>query len=126
MQRRPPTSPRNDTLVPYTTLFRSAARHVDDEQHQHQAIDHHVEAVELVAERESQALAEQQGDDRAHGRTELDEHAAGDHREHDLQRARDPRDGIGVDVLLVLARSEEHTSDLQSLMRISYAVFLLK
>src|SRR3546814_9248023 len=57
----------------------------------------------LVAERESQALAEQQGDDRAHGRTELDEHAAGDHREHDLQRDRDPRDGLGVDVLLVLA-----------------------
>src|SRR3546814_1830169 len=31
--------------------------------------------------------------------------------------------GIGV---AVLARSEEHTSELQSLMRISYAVFCLK
>src|SRR3546814_7893408 len=29
-------------------------------------------------------------------------------------------------VFLVLARSEEHTSELQSLMRISYAVFCLK
>src|SRR3546814_3321848 len=28
--------------------------------------------------------------------------------------------------ILVLARSEEHTSELQSLMRISYAVFCLK
>src|SRR3546814_5280814 len=31
-----------------------------------------------------------------------------------------------VDVLRVLVRSEEHTSELQSLMRISYAVFCLK
>src|SRR3546814_5581719 len=33
--------------------------------------------------------------------------------------------GIGRDDL-VIARSEEHTSELQSLMRISYAVFCLK
>src|SRR3546814_5319571 len=32
----------------------------------------------------------------------------------------------GVDALLVDERSEEHTSELQSLMRISYAVFCLK
>src|SRR3546814_5582940 len=32
-----------------------------------------------------------------------------------------PRDGLGL-----LSRSEEHTSELQSLMRISYAVFCLK
>src|SRR3546814_2683670 len=31
-----------------------------------------------------------------------------------------------VPVLIVTARSEEHTSELQSLMRISYAVFCLK
>src|SRR3546814_5007551 len=36
----------------------------------------------------------------------------------DLPRALPPRDGV--------ARSEEHTSELQSLMRISYAVFCLK
>src|SRR3546814_8098510 len=36
-------------------------------------------------------------------------------------RARCPDPWIGVD-----ARSEEHTSELQSLMRISYAVFCLK
>src|SRR3546814_4262493 len=53
-------------------------------------------------------------------------------------KARDPRSGIrdfeavdelarGVGLRLVddLARSEEHTSELQSLMRISYAVFRL-
>src|SRR3546814_3758351 len=34
--------------------------------------------------------------------------------------------GMTVDRTHVLARSEEHTSELQSLMRISYAVFCLK
>src|SRR3546814_8328456 len=34
--------------------------------------------------------------------------------------------GAAVDNLLMTARSEEHTSELQSLMRISYAVFCLK
>src|SRR3546814_9469233 len=37
---------------------------------------------------------------------------------------RKPRGGTGIDVRVV--RSEEHTSELQSLMRISYAVFCLK
>src|SRR3546814_4838816 len=32
----------------------------------------------------------------------------------------------GIDVRLCVPRSEEHTSELQSLMRISYAVFCLK
>src|SRR3546814_9449347 len=34
-------------------------------------------------------------------------------------------DGVGEDEILAM-RSEEHTSELQSLMRISYAVFCLK
>src|SRR3546814_992148 len=34
--------------------------------------------------------------------------------------------GLDVDVSELMARSEEHTSELQSLMRISYAVFCLK
>src|SRR3546814_3188143 len=34
--------------------------------------------------------------------------------------------GQGAVVLLISDRSEEHTSELQSLMRISYAVFCLK
>src|SRR3546814_6136353 len=37
-----------------------------------------------------------------------------------------PRDGAGVVAADQAARSEEHTSELQSLMRISYAVFCLK
>src|SRR3546814_8477768 len=35
-------------------------------------------------------------------------------------------EAFGVNVPLVVTRSEEHTSELQSLMRISYAVFCLK
>src|SRR3546814_8009482 len=37
-----------------------------------------------------------------------------------------PSDNATLEILLVWARSEEHTSELQSLMRISYAVFCLK
>src|SRR3546814_5950264 len=33
---------------------------------------------------------------------------------------------VGINAVLAYARSEEHTSELQSLMRISYAVFCLK
>src|SRR3546814_1577390 len=48
--------------------------------------------------------------------------------------SRHRRDAVGVDLLKLLdpaenpvdLRSEEHTSELQSLMRISYAVFCLK
>src|SRR3546814_9855277 len=35
-------------------------------------------------------------------------------------------DGIDLDYLAITDRSEEHTSELQSVMRISYAVFCLK
>src|SRR3546814_5924103 len=33
---------------------------------------------------------------------------------------------LAVDLFFIISRSEEHTSELQSLMRISYAVFCLK
>src|SRR3546814_1245310 len=47
----------------------------------------------------------------------------------DLEEASPPKLGVvtmGVDSIDAIARSEEHTSELQSLMRISYAVFCLK
>src|SRR3546814_10314919 len=57
-------------------------------------------------------------------------------RERSSRRAAARRQGLGsvverdgcveVDVEVVLDRSEEHTSELQSLMRLSYAVFCLK
>src|SRR3546814_5511479 len=37
-----------------------------------------------------------------------------------------PRDAVRYAPVTTVARSEEHTSELQSLMRISYAVFCLK
>src|SRR3546814_1663334 len=103
MIRRPPRSTRTDTLFPYTTLFRSPA------------------------DRGGQPGRESVG----HGRQE--------HRDVD----REIRLSVGVDVTEQFAecrrilggarrrgrtrtpRSEEHTSELQSPMRISYAVCCL-
>src|SRR3546814_6760446 len=82
MLRRPPRSTRTDTLLPYTTLFRSGQQRA---------------GVPADAGAGSPGAKP-----RAHLRH------LGPHR---LDRA---------------GRSEEHTSELQSLMRISYAVFCLK
>src|SRR3546814_10839945 len=95
---RPPRSTRTDTLFPYTTLFRSAG---DLHLHFHVAAAHRRLALRG---NENVAL--------------LGVESSGE-GEFDLLRAlcAGARD---VD------RSEEHTSELQSLMRISYAVFCLK
>src|SRR3546814_5133182 len=131
MIRRPPRSTRTDTLFPYTTLFRSG-----------------VAQVPLVA---SAAAVGMQGGDRVAlvlvaamaaaaalldaikvlertalgGKTDLAFAAGGRGvpRHHAASRWRQaatarPR-SVGF-------RSEEHTSELQSLMRTSYAVFCLK
>src|SRR3546814_6278735 len=98
MIRRPPRSTRTDTLFPYTTLFRS------------QAGDRGGMESALV-----ESAARGQAD------------AGGDFPAGD-----EGRDGLGPRDRQLLAqrhdhrRSEEHTSELQSLMRISYAVFCLK
>src|SRR3546814_2421180 len=102
MIRRPPRSTRTDTLFPYTTLFRSLL---------HADVDFRQQVVDL----------------RCH-RADLD------FRIDQAGRAHDQLDDLVAGVLeLVLRRrrrhehrSEEHTSELQSLMRISYAVFCLK
>src|SRR3546814_6290032 len=109
MIRRPPRSTRTDTLFPYTTLFRSVevARLLlelqEDRMRVHRAVvrkDDHMFAV--VANR---ILALGVDDDRAV-------------MAHLLLQARM--------AVIPVGRSEEHTSELQSLMRISYAVFCLK
>src|SRR3546814_2731998 len=98
MRRPPPRSPRSVTLFPYSPLFRSARR----------------------------ALRRAQGDRRqltdAPGRRAPasgggDRDRVGDRRRRLLAARRGHHRGC---------RSEEHTSELQSLMRISYAVFCLK
>src|SRR3546814_2709449 len=101
MSRRPPRSTRTDTLFPYTTLFRSVTLRLG-----------------LVVQRLRQAepalgaLGPEMRRRPQVGR--LVERA----RLHADQKA--GRAGIVED------RSEKHTSELQSLMRISYAVFCLK
>src|SRR3546814_3332991 len=97
---QPPRSTRTDTLFPYTTLFRSdLQRAVDDRQQ----VD--VAAVQRVAQRfQRHAVALRD---------------AGDEIMVPLQR-------IGREISDPQCRSEEHTSEFQSLMRISYAVFCLK
>src|SRR3546814_15200920 len=99
MIRRPPRSTRTDTLFPYTTLFRS---HLVGGDVDALAVHGDVAVVHELAG----------GED---GRHELG--AVDDRIEAALQRA---------DEVLAGVRSEEHTSELQSLMRISYAVFCLK
>src|SRR3546814_4624433 len=99
---RPPRSTRTDTLFPYTTLVRS------------QSLEQLRRSVEDFAE-----AADAIGDHRLARRP-----LVGDRRRA-LDRAieRDLRDAGETDAF---ERSAEHTSDLQSLLRISYAVFCLK
>src|SRR3546814_6289206 len=114
MIRRPPRSTRTDTLFPYTTLFRSAPARARRDA---------VARPRTLARRRA-GSRHIDGDPRS-GR-------AG-HRHH--RRWRDaPRklfepacDGAVRDrPREARQRSEEHTSELQSLMRISNAVFCLK
>src|SRR3546814_9574435 len=99
MIRRPPRSTRTDTLFPYTTLFRSGTQPIPP-------ITLRCRSIRSPPPRERPHLRR--------SRRPCD-HAATGHRS---SRERSPR---RLDL-----RSEEHTSELQSLMRISYAVFCLK
>src|SRR3546814_11303222 len=98
MIRRPPRSTRTDTLFPYTTLFRSPNRRDDGKLHQPASLC--LRPVRIYRHRWT-------------GRCPRPPHRT-------LPR-HPPTDGGSRD-----HRSEEHTSELQSLMRISYAVFCLK
>src|SRR3546814_3115421 len=119
MIRRPPRSTRTDTLFPYTTLFRSGdwlrpggRRRSHRQRHQ---------LSEASAARVGQTDAPPPAD-----------HPCRDHcRTHVARwrwrrlRAR-PEPARLRRLERFTRRSEEHTSELQSLMRISYAVFCLK
>src|SRR3546814_15117023 len=112
MIRRPPRSTRTDTLFPYTTLFRSAM------QADRSGAAEHAGEERIVAERSAAAVV---GDFGIEGRT-VERDCAAVLR---LQQILTLDDVEGMTVACLL-RSEEHTSELQSLMRISYAVFCLK
>src|SRR3546814_10195027 len=102
MIRRPPKSTRTDTLFPYTTLFRSRL----------------FSYVRLPSTWPD-----------GHSRLSSDAMAYG----HKMTRSRPQAECRGTAAIarnvgrkIVPTRSEEHTSELQSLMRISYAVFCLQ
>src|SRR3546814_1619075 len=102
MRRRPPRSTRTDTLFPYTTLFRS----VDD-------CDFHSDLLRLRPIRAGFWKYLSVNASRFFGS-----------RLSDREPSNSDKDsGSGASIS---GRSEEHTSELQSLMRISYAVFCLK
>src|SRR3546814_1846740 len=118
MIRRPPRSTRTDTLFPYTTLFRSRVDAVGGlQQVQRRVGEAARDLLHLVA-----CEVEPRGDAVAAGDRvlELGRHLAGA-----VVVAEQVRIAAAV-VGQAGLRSEEHTSELQSLMRISYAVFCLK
>src|SRR3546814_2344010 len=124
MIRRPPRSTRTDTLFPYTTLFRSGftARAVSPAI-LFGAVKGYVQTKEAKYITSSDKQFSVTVDDATYGRL-LD-------RVRAWQDAQQPSYDLGtrncVHFVMELAeRSEEHTSELQSLMRISYAVFCLK
>src|SRR3546814_9177869 len=101
MIRRPPRSTRTDTLFPYTTLFRSQAK-------------------TLSPDRRPDQLPAPPFPDTA----KLPEHRFS--KERFFRQCRRSNCRISRPKGRPSFRSEEHTSELQSLMRISYAVFCLK
>src|SRR3546814_7653563 len=102
MIQRPPISTRTDTLFPYTTLFRSAV--ISGLAINNGLVEHHSYLV-MTDKITKQVVV-------AGFLTQ----PAGDDGWMYLQLSGKP----------IYRRSEEHTSELQSLMRISYAVFCLK
>src|SRR3546814_3705932 len=103
MIRRPPRSTRTDTLFPYTTLFRSRKRDVSGC------------SKGLRGAARAPRADEGESSPRPLRRRSPALPAL-------LAAPRQPHRGL----LEEPHRSEEHTSELQSLMRISYAVFCLK
>src|SRR3546814_3986183 len=100
MIRRPPRSTRTDTLFPYTTLFRSRVNNL---------LTPESKGGPVVVQANADQFANHKGEP---------SHVTADFtpEKHGCLR---------IDYALP-SRSEEHTSELQSLMRISYAVFCLK
>src|SRR3546814_2352981 len=101
MLRRPPSSTRTDTLFPYTTLFRSGLAAPARAHNRLPFLDAKINTLQYfeISEGLFQIL-----DPQCFCHTDS------------------PSPLFG----LCARRSEEHTSELQSLMRISYAVFCLK
>src|SRR3546814_3651946 len=100
MIRRPPRSTRTDTLFPYTTLFRSVDGIINIVPAGNQNIYRDTAAQHAISVDKMRSVL------KLVTSRILEQHDAGPGH--------------------LRTRSEEHTSELQSLMRISYAVFCLK
>src|SRR3546814_2923146 len=129
MIRRPPRSTRTDTLFPYTTLFRSVdaadvAVQVDPDARPVQPRRHLLDVGRLagavVALDHDPPVARETRQDRQRG---VVVEQVGVVPVGDVLAGLGEGGDLHVDAE---ARSEEHTSELQSLMRNSYAVFCLK
>src|SRR3546814_7010756 len=121
MIRRPPRSTRTDTLFPYTTLFRSAA--LDDNSLYCNLLQcSHFAGTCALAEIDGRAVGWISGYLPPEKPDTLFVWQVAVHPE-----ARGRRVGKRlIRELLRRTRSEEHTSELPSLMRISYAVLCFK
>src|SRR3546814_1746492 len=119
MIRRPPRSTRTDTLFPYTTLFRSLLLVGELDHDRDDTVVDRGRDVANAADRRDRVFdrPRNRGFQLLGRRTGIGRHQryAGElHVRHALYAESRK------------CRSEEHTSELQSLMRISYAVFCLK
>src|SRR3546814_5216334 len=114
MIRRPPRSTRTDTLCPYTTLFRSAldagVAFYGRLTGKPDAL-HPKSPIAIVTDIKAPVLGQYGGLDRGIPVADVD-------------AMRTALQGAGKPAALV--RSEEHTSELQTLMRNSSSVFCLK
>src|SRR3546814_1672653 len=125
MSRRPPRSTRTDTLFPYTTLFRSPcprSRNQSPAQQRNDLKDRRGISASITRDYGAESAACYRPSAR-----------------QDRRRSGCPRCPSRASIVhfrklnmpflagfIYPLRSEEHTSELQSLMRISYAVFCLK
>src|SRR3546814_2034362 len=130
MIRRPPRSTRTDTLFPYTTLFRSGRnagrRRPRDAVRRAGQLPARASAGASVGPLRARLVAHRLD----HQRLVIAQIAAGQPLQIGGRRGLDLGDRVPAAVEAVgvgrRLRSEEHTSELQSLMRLSYAVFCLK
>src|SRR3546814_9174528 len=108
MIRGPPDTTLTDTLFPYTTLFRSLPPGL---------------AVEIAGRlvRQQQVGGDHEGACQRHALL-----LAARELPRIMGEAMSQADRLELGLGAGEGRSEEHTSELQSLMRISYAVFCLK
>src|SRR3546814_3084332 len=123
MIRRPPRSTRTDTLFPYTTLFRSAqcrSRQYRASRPGIGCLGFGIDGGMMERHPDWERLEKLMPAVRAFQRLT---------QEHGIDDIFQDNGGIFQDnggKILQMLRSEEHTSELQSLMRSSYAVFCLK